>query len=96
MLPVAAVLSGWAEPAVVVNCKALSDMNLGVLHCNQNLSYYMVGQEGYFSPQRQMSMAFPVSWTALDDRQSWGINGSLDVQSFTQNASPYFPTTPAR
>ena len=25
VLPIAAVLSGWAEPAVVVNCKALSD-----------------------------------------------------------------------
>lgn len=96
MLPVAAVLSGWAEPAVVVNCKALSDMNLGVLHYNQNLSCYTVGQGGYFSPQRQISMAFPVSWTALDDRLSWGINGSLGVQSFTQNASPYFPTKPAR
>ena len=71
-------------------------MNLGILHYNQNLSYYTIGQGGYFSPQRQMSLAFPVSWTGREDRLSWGLNGSLGVQSFTQNASPYFPTNPAR
>lgn len=71
-------------------------MNLGVLRYTRNLSYYTVGQGGYFSPQRQMSMAFPVSWTGREDRLSWGINGSLGVQSFTQNDAPYFPTNPAR
>ena len=71
-------------------------MNLGVLRYTRNLSYYTVGQGGYFSPQRQMSMTFPLSWTDRDDHLSWDINGSLGVQSFTQNASPYFPINPAR
>lgn len=71
-------------------------MNLDLLHYDKNLSYYTFGQGGYFSPQRYMSVAFPVDWTGRDDRLSWRLNASLGVQSFTQSDSPYFPTDPSR
>ena len=71
-------------------------MNIDLLHYDKNLSYYTFGQGGYFSPQRYMSVAFPIDWTGRADRLSWRLNASLGVQSFTQNDSPYFPTDPAR
>ena len=71
-------------------------MNIDLLHYGKNLSYYTFGQGGYFSPQRYMSVAFPIDWTGQDDRLSWRLNASLGVQSFTQNDSPYFSTDPTR
>lgn len=71
-------------------------LNIDLLHYDKNLSYYTFGQGGYFSPQRYMSVAFPIDWTGQDDRLSWRLNASLGVQSFTQNDSPYFPTDPTR
>jgi Tfp pilus assembly protein PilF len=71
-------------------------INIDLLHYDKNLSYYTFGQGGYFSPQRYMSVAFPIDWTGQDDRLSWRLNASLGVQSFTQNDSPYFPTDPTR
>jgi len=71
-------------------------MNLDLLHYDKNLSYFTFGQGGYFSPQRYVSVAFPVDWSGRDDRLAWRLNASLGVQSFTQDASPYFPTDPAR
>ena len=67
-------------------------MNLDLLSYDKNLSYFTYGQGGYFSPQSYASVAFPVDWTGRDDRLSWRLNASLGVQSFTQDASPYFPT----
>ncbi|RZL86156.1 MAG: tetratricopeptide repeat protein [Variovorax sp.] len=76
--------------------KLTAGMNVDLLRYDKNLSYFTFGQGGYFSPQRYMSVAFPVDWTGRDDRLSWRVNASLGVQSFTQDASPYFPTDPVR
>jgi len=70
-------------------------MNVDALGYDKNLSFFTYGQGGYFSPQNYVSVAFPVDWTGRDDRLSWRVNASLGVQSFTQDASPYFPTDPA-
>lgn len=71
-------------------------MNLGLMGYDKNLSYYTFGQGGYFSPQSFVSVAFPVDWSGRSDRLSWRLNASLGVQSFTQKASPYFPTDSGR
>ncbi|MDM0020209.1 cellulose biosynthesis protein BcsC [Variovorax saccharolyticus] len=71
-------------------------MNLDLLSYDKNLSYFTYGQGGYFSPQSYVSVAFPVDWSGRDDRLSWRLNASLGVQSFTQDATPWFPTDPAR
>jgi len=71
-------------------------MNLGLMGYDKNLSYYTFGQGGYFSPQSFVSVAFPVDWSGRSDRLSWRLNASLGVQSFTQKASPYFPTDGGR
>ncbi|MDM0013473.1 cellulose synthase subunit BcsC-related outer membrane protein [Variovorax sp. J22P168] len=71
-------------------------MNVDLLGYDKNLSYFTYGQGGYFSPESYVSVAFPVDWTGRDDRLSWRLNASLGIQSFTQDASPWFPTDPAR
>ena len=71
-------------------------MNLDLLSYDKNLSYFTYGQGGYFSPQSYVSVAFPVDWSGRDDRLSWRLNASLGVQSFTQDATPWFPNDPAR
>jgi hypothetical protein len=76
--------------------KLTLSMNIGPMGYEKNLSYYTFGQGGYFSPQSFVSVAFPVDWTGRSDRLSWRVNASLGVQSFTQKASPYFPTDPSR
>lgn len=71
-------------------------MNIGLMHYDKNLSYFTFGQGGYFSPQRYVSVAFPVDWSGRAHRLSWRVNASLGVQSFTQADSPYFPTDAVR
>jgi tetratricopeptide (TPR) repeat protein len=71
-------------------------MNLDLLGYDKNLSFFTFGQGGYFSPQSYVSVAFPVDWTGREDRLSWRLNASLGIQSFTEDASPWFPTDPAR
>lgn len=71
-------------------------MNIGLMHYDKNLSYFTFGQGGYFSPQRYVSVAFPVDWSGRANRLSWRVNASLGVQSFTQDDSPYFPTDAVR
>jgi len=71
-------------------------LNLGVMAYDKNLSYFTFGHGGYFSPQRYVSVAFPVDWSGRSNRLSWRVNASLGVQSFTQDDAPYFPTDPVR
>ncbi|MDM0123174.1 cellulose biosynthesis protein BcsC [Variovorax arabinosiphilus] len=71
-------------------------MNIGLMHYDKNLSSFTYGHGGYFSPQRYVSVAFPVDWSGRANRLSWRVNASLGVQSFTQNDSPYFPTDAVR
>ena len=78
------------------NSSLTAGMNLDVLSYDKNLSYFTFGHGGYFSPQRYMSIAFPIDWSGRDNRLSWRLNASLGVQSFTQEDSPYFPTDAVR
>jgi tetratricopeptide (TPR) repeat protein len=71
-------------------------LNLGVMSYDKNLSFFTYGHGGYFSPQHYVSLAFPVDWSGRSNRLAWRVNASLGVQSFTQDAAPYFPTDGVR
>jgi hypothetical protein len=65
------------------------------MHYDKNLRYFTLGQGGYFSPQQYVLMGVPLRWTGSWRRQlQYSISGSLGVQHFHENASPYFPTSP--
>lgn len=72
-----------------------SELKLGIngtyLSYNQNLSFYTVGQGGYFSPQSFYSLTFPIDWTETSGRFKYNAGGAIGVQTIQQDASPYFP-----
>ncbi|MGI4900907.1 MAG: cellulose synthase subunit BcsC-related outer membrane protein, partial [Janthinobacterium lividum] len=60
---------------------------------DKNLSYFTFGQGGYFSPQTYISLSVPVSWNARSGLLSYQVKGSLGIQHFREDDSPYFPTS---
>lgn len=57
----------------------------------KNLSYYTVGQGGYFSPQDYLSIAIPLEYTHQFDNLKLGLSSSIGYQSYHQDKSAYFP-----
>ncbi|RZI69800.1 MAG: tetratricopeptide repeat protein [Variovorax sp.] len=78
------------------NSNLTAGLNVGLMSYDKNLSFFTYGHGGYFSPQRYVSVAFPVDWSGRSNRLSWRVNASLGVQSFTQDEAPYFPTDNVR
>lgn len=72
-----------------------SELKLGIsgtyLTYNENLSYYTLGQGGYFSPQSFYSLTFPIDWSETSGKFKYNAGGAIGIQSIQQNASPYFP-----
>ncbi|MDP9900455.1 cellulose biosynthesis protein BcsC [Variovorax ginsengisoli] len=71
-------------------------LNIGLMGYDKNLSYFTYGHGGYFSPQRYVSVAFPIDWQGRSNRLAWRVNASLGLQSFKQDDASYFPTDAAR
>jgi hypothetical protein len=74
-----------------------TDLTAGVnftgLSYDKNLRYFTYGQGGYFSPQQFLAVSVPVSWNQRSGRLSYQLRGSVGVQSFREDSSPYFPTS---
>jgi tetratricopeptide (TPR) repeat protein len=67
-------------------------MNIFAMHYNHNLRYFTFGQGGYFSPDAYLLANIPVTFDGHYGRNfHYKINGSLGVQAFQEDASPYFP-----
>lgn len=64
-------------------------------HYQRNLRFFTYGQGGYFSPQRYVKLSFPIHWNGRRGDLDWQLNAALGVQSFKEDASPYFPTSSA-
>ena len=58
---------------------------------NSNLSYFTLGQGGYFSPQSYFAALIPVSYTQTLKDLTWSIGGAIGYQTYTQKSSPVFP-----
>ncbi|NDL61691.1 cellulose biosynthesis protein BcsC [Acerihabitans arboris] len=61
----------------------------------KNLSYYTLGQGGYFSPQDYLSIAIPMEYNHQYDNLKLGLSGSVGYQSYHQDKSAYFPNNKA-
>lgn len=72
-----------------------SEMKVGVnvnyMNFDRNLSYYTLGQGGYFSPQDFMAVSLPVSLTRHINDWDMTLSGSVGYQSYKQDKSNYFP-----
>jgi tetratricopeptide (TPR) repeat protein len=63
-------------------------------HYDRNLSFFTLGQGGYFSPQQYYQASIPISWFARHRRFEYEIRAALGVQYIANDASPFFPTQP--
>jgi len=76
----------------VVVAKGLSvGLSVAGMHYDKNLSFFSLGQGGYFSPQEYGLAALPVSWFSRHRRFEYEIRASLGAQYIGQDSSPYFP-----
>lgn len=66
-------------------------VNAASMFYNKNLSNYTYGQGGYFSPQQYYALTLPLNWSQRQGDFSYKLSGSVGLQTFSQNASDYFP-----
>ncbi len=66
-------------------------VNASSMFYNKNLSNFTYGQGGYFSPQQYYALTLPVNWTQRTGDLSYKLAGAVGVQTYSQNASDYFP-----
>ena len=67
-------------------------LSVSGMHYDQNLSFFSLGQGGYFSPQQYGLAAIPISWFSRHKRFEYEIRASLGAQYIAQDASPFFPS----
>lgn len=66
-------------------------VNTTLMRYDRNLSYFTYGQGGYFSPQQYMILNLPVEYTGRNGEFTYDLKGSIGVQHYRQDSSPYFP-----
>jgi Tfp pilus assembly protein PilF len=67
-------------------------LNFSALHYEKNLRYFTLGQGGYFSPQQYYLFGIPFRYAGTyKSRLQYSVSGSLGLQHFEENDSPYFP-----
>jgi cellulose synthase (UDP-forming) len=62
------------------------------MHYDKNLNFFSLGHGGYFSPQRYLLGALPVSWFERRGRVEYEIAASGGVQAIVQNGAAIYPT----
>ncbi|RFO98257.1 hypothetical protein DIC66_05990 [Rhodoferax lacus] len=70
-------------------------VNIGValsgLQHDKDLSGYTWGHGGYYSPQRNVTLAFPVEWSGHTGPLRWLVKASVSASSSSSNATDYYP-----
>jgi Tfp pilus assembly protein PilF len=66
-------------------------VNITYFAYNRNLRYFTLGQGGYFSPQSYFAATLPLDYQETDGGLTWTAGGTIGVQSYSENSSPYFP-----
>lgn len=88
---VRAQMGSYLRPWSSHNSELKVGVNTHYMDYAHNLSYYTLGQGGYFSPQHFMSLSLPVTWTRRFDSWELQLNSALGYQSYRQGSSDYFP-----
>ncbi|MFV8799719.1 cellulose synthase complex outer membrane protein BcsC [Yersinia sp. LJYL362] len=60
-------------------------------HYQKDLSGYTLGQGGYYSPQKYLSLAIPVNYRQRTDNWSWELGGSVSVSHSATNDRARYP-----
>ena len=92
------VPNNWnASGAAGVYFKVVKGLSVGLnvngMHYDKNLSFFSLGQGGYFSPQRYGLASIPITWFSRHKRFEYEIRAGLGAQYFSEDKSPFFPTS---
>jgi tetratricopeptide (TPR) repeat protein len=82
----------WQQPEFG---KLTLGMNFFGMHYEDNQRLFTYGNGGYFSPGAYMLSSLPVTFDGhYQTRLQYQVKGSLGLQAFQEDASPYFPLDP--
>ena len=71
-------------------------MNFFGMHYDHNLRYFTYGQGGYFSPGAYTLAGIPFTFTGHHgSRLHYRVAGSLGLQAFQEDSTPFYPLDPA-
>lgn len=88
---VSAQAGSYLRPWKTADSELKVGVNVNYMNFDRNLSYYTVGQGGYFSPQDFMAVSLPVTLTRHLNDWDLTLNGAVGYQSYKQDKSDYFP-----
>jgi hypothetical protein len=74
------------------NRQLSTGVNVSATSYDKNLSNFTYGQGGYFSPQQFFAINVPVTWSQRGSQYSYQLKGSVGIQHFKEDDSPYFPS----
>lgn len=60
-------------------------------HYTNNLRFYSLGQGGYYSPQRYLSLGVPLEWLGRRGALKWDLSATVGVSNSYERNSPYYP-----
>ncbi|TKI04579.1 cellulose biosynthesis protein BcsC [Martelella alba] len=66
-------------------------IDIDYMNFKKNLSYYSLGQGGYFSPQNYLSVSAPVTFTQHFDKGTISLGGAIGYQTYREKSSDIFP-----
>jgi tetratricopeptide (TPR) repeat protein len=80
---------------VQTNARLTAGAVLNVWHYTRNESFFTLGQGGYYSPQRYLSLGVPIEATGRVDRWSYDLRLTPSRSWTNEQASPAFPVDAA-
>jgi tetratricopeptide (TPR) repeat protein len=87
--------AGGAYPVAQTDSSTTTaGVNVTYFSYSKNLRYFTLGQGGYFSPQSYFAVTIPLDYKETDGALTWEVGATAGVQSYTENASPYYPEDP--
>lgn len=89
---VEASLGGYVQALRTENSSLQTGVHVNYMDFKENLSKYSFGHGGYFSPQNHVSLAFPVNYRHDSGKMRYTANITPGFQSYSEQASDYFPT----
>lgn len=81
----------WRVAATDQGALSIS-FNVTGMHYDRNLNFFSLGHGGYFSPQRYLLGAVPVSWFGRRTGLEYEISVSAGLQSIKEDGAPLDPT----
>jgi len=73
------------------NRRVTVGLNNMLWHYEKDLSSYTLGQGGYYSPQKYLSFAVPVTWRERKENWSWELGGSLSWSHSATRTQDRYP-----